>query len=105
MSPVVEVVEQDADRRVQRAEVEEGLVSEPGQDPPLGQEYGGFDRGLVAGFRGPRRDHDGAVVGGEVLVGAIDAWLVAAGARDGALELVGDPPRVRSSRRSMEMAT
>ena len=31
------------------------------------------------------------VVGGEVLAGPIDARLVAAGTRDGALELVGDP--------------
>ena len=32
-------------------------------------------------------------MGGQVLVGAVDAGLVAAGAGDGALELIGDPQR------------
>ena len=91
--PVVELVEQDADRLVERAEVEEGLVAEPGQYPALGHEHTGFDGGLVTGLARPRRDHDGAVVGGQVLVGAIDLGLVAAGAGDGALELVRDPQR------------
>ena len=34
--PVVERVEEDADRPVQGAELEEGLVTEPGEYPPLG---------------------------------------------------------------------
>ena len=75
------------DRRVQRAELEEGLVAEPGEYPPLGQKYTVFDRSLVAGFPWACRDHDGAVVGGEILVGAIDVGLVAAEAGDGALQL------------------
>ena len=67
--PVVEVVEQHADRRVERSEVEEGLVAEPGEDPSLRQEYARLHRTLVTGFlraaqesrprrsgwRGPRR--------------------------------------------------
>ena len=89
--PVVELVEEDADRPVQGAELEEGLVTEPGEYPPLDQEYAVLGGGLVAGFPRPRGDHDGAVVVGEVLVGAVDVGLVAAGAGDGALELVGDP--------------
>ena len=43
---VVELVEQDADRLVQRTELEEGLVAEPGQYPPLGDEYAGLDESL-----------------------------------------------------------
>ena len=34
--PVVELVEEDADRRVQGAEAEERLVAEPGEYPALG---------------------------------------------------------------------
>ena len=53
-------------------------------------------RGLVPRLPRPRGHHDGAVVGGEVLVGPVDARLVAAGTRDRALELVGDPQRGRA---------
>ena len=80
--PVVELVEEHADRLVQGAEAEERLVAEPGEYPPLGQEYCGLRGGFVLGFPRPRGYDDGAVVGGEVLVGAIDARLVAAGAGD-----------------------
>ena len=34
--PVVEPIEEDADRRVERAKGEEGLVAEAREDPPLG---------------------------------------------------------------------
>ena len=89
--PVVELVEEHADRLVQGAEAEERLIAEPGEYPPLGQEYCRLRGGFVLGFPRPRGYDDGAVVGGEILVGAIDARLVAAGAGDGAPELVGDP--------------
>ena len=91
--PVVELVEQDADRGVQRAELEEGLVAEAGEYPPLCDEYTILHSSLIPRFPRSRRNDDGAVVGGQVLVGAVDAGLVAAGAGDGALELVGDPQR------------
>ena len=99
--PVVELVEQNADRQVQGAEAEERLVAEPGEYPPLGQEYCALHGhgGFISWFPRSRRYDDGAVVGGEVLVGAIDARLIAAGAGDGALELVGDLTR-RSCPRS-----
>ena len=87
----VELVESLFDRRVQGPEAEERLVAEPGEYPPLGQEYCGLHGGFVPRFPRPRRDDNGAVVGGQILVGPIDARLVAAGTRDGALELVGDP--------------
>ena len=79
--PVVERVEEDADRPVQGAEAEEGLVAEPGEDPPLHQEYARLDLALVPRLARSRRDDDGAVVGGEVLVGSIDVRLVAAQGR------------------------
>ena len=77
---VVEVVEQRPDGRVQRRETEEGLVPQPGEDPPLGHQDHRLDLRLVPGFRGARRDHDGAIVRREILVGAIDAGLIPAGA-------------------------
>ena len=89
--PVVERVEEDADRPVQGAELEEGLVTEPGEYPALHQEYAVLRGGLVLGFPRPRGYDDGAVVVGEVLVGAFDIRLVAPGAGDRASELVGDP--------------
>ena len=64
-----------------------------GQYPPLGHEHAVLDCSLVPGLPRPRGDDDGAVVGGEVLVGAVDVGLVAAGAGDGASELVRDPQR------------
>ena len=91
--PVVELVEQDADRGVERTELEEGLVAQTGEYPPLCNEHTILDRSLVARFPRPRRDDDRAVVGGQVFVGAVDAGLVAAGAGDGAFQLVGDPHR------------
>ena len=89
--PVVERVEEDADRPVQGAELEEGLVTEPGEYPALDQEYAVLRGGLIPWFPRSGRYDDGAVVVGEVLVGAVDVGLVAAGARDRAFELVGDP--------------
>ena len=50
--PVVELVEEDADRPVQSAEVEEGLVAEPGEYPALGQEYAVSAAALSRGFLG-----------------------------------------------------
>ena len=44
--PVVELVEEDADRLVQRAEAEERLVAESGEYPVLGQKYSSLDRSL-----------------------------------------------------------
>ena len=89
--PVVERVEEDADRPVQGADLEEGLVAEPGEYPALDQEDTVLCGGLVPRFPRPRGHDDGAVVVGEVLVGPVHVGLVAAGARDRALELVGNP--------------
>ena len=91
--PVVELVEQDADRLIQRAELEEGPVPEPGQYPPLRDQYGVFHGSLVPRLPRPCREDDGAVVRGQVLVAAVDAGFVAAGTGDGALQLVGNPQR------------
>ena len=97
---VVERVEPRPDRGVQRREAEEGVVPQPGEDPPLGHQDARLDFRLVARLRGARRDHDGAVVGGELLIGAMDAGLIAAGPRDGTLELVPtNRPRAPSTRR------
>ena len=88
---VVELVEQRPDRAIQGVETEEGLMAQPGENPPLGEEDAVFDRGLVAGLPRAGRDHHGPVVRRQLLIRSIDARLVAAGPRDGALQLVGDP--------------
>ena len=48
---VVELVEQDADRGVERTELEEGLVAQTGEYPPLCNEHTILDRSLVQGSR------------------------------------------------------
>ena len=78
---------------VECIELEEGLVAKTRENPALGDEYAIFDCSFIPRFPRPRGDDDRAVVGGQVLVGAVDAGLVAAGASDGALQLVGHPHR------------
>ena len=63
---VVHRVEQRPDRGVQRRETEDGLVPQPGEDPPLCHQYARLDRCLVPGLRGARRDHDRAIVRSEL---------------------------------------
>ena len=65
-------------------------MAEAGQDPALDDLHGDLDLGLVAGV-GRARGHDHrAVVLGELLVGALQAGLVAARDDHAALELVAD---------------
>ena len=95
---VVELVEQRPNRGVQRGQAEERLVPEAGEDPPLGHQHTHLRLCLVAGLVGAGRDHDGAVVRGEFLVGAIDTGLIAAGLPDGAFQLVGHPQARRAAK-------
>ena len=71
-------------------------MAQPGEDPPLGDEDAGFDSGFVLGRPRAGRDHHGPVVRRQFLIRPIDARLVAAGPRDGALQLVGDPEARRA---------
>ena len=80
--PGVQIAEQLADRLVQLAQREEPAVTQPGQDEPLDDQHRDLDLGLVARPADPRRQHRGAVMRGHLLVGAVDARLVAAGRGD-----------------------
>jgi hypothetical protein len=64
-------------------------VPELGQDPPLHDLDSGFDLGFVAGLSGTRRQNRGAIVGGQVGIGAVDRRLEPAGLADRALQVVG----------------
>ena len=63
--------------------------------PPLHDQHRPLDLGLVAWLAGLRRHDGGAVMGGEVLIGPVDSWLVSAGGRDPGLEVVGEADRNR----------
>ena len=88
--PGVEVGEQLGDAGVERGEGEEGLVAQAGEDPALDDLHRHLDLRLVARVRRPRGQDHRAVVLGELLVGALQAGLVAARDGDAALELVAD---------------
>ena len=90
----VHVGEQLGDAGVEGGEGEEGHVAEAGEDPALHDLHADFRLGLVPGLRRPRGQDHGAVVLGELLVGALHAGLVATREGDTALELVRhDGPR------------
>jgi hypothetical protein len=65
--PRVEIREQLGDAGVEGGEGEEGLVPEPGEDPPFGDLDRDFDFRFVPRFRRARGQDDGAVVLGEVV--------------------------------------
>ncbi len=66
-------------------------MAQASQDPALGHQDGRLHRRLVAGLTRPRRDHHGAIVFAQLLVGAVHPGLVTARAAHPALELVGNP--------------
>lgn len=86
----VEFVDQDADRNVQLAEREEAPVAQPRQNPSLDDKNRRLHLGLIARLAGPRRHNGGAVMGGKILVGPVDTWLVAAHHRHLGLQIVAD---------------
>jgi hypothetical protein len=88
MGRVFRFGEQLRDARIEGGEGEEGLVAEPGEDPALGHQHPGLDFRLVAGLGWPGGEDGGAVVLRELLVGALQPWLVPAGQADAALELI-----------------
>ena len=63
------------------------------QDPALDDQHRDLDLGLVARLAHPRRQDRRAVVRGEILVGAIDPRLVAAGGGDAGFQVVADDQR------------
>ena len=65
-------------------------MSQGGDQAALDVLHGGLHLGLVPGRVRPCRDDDGPIMGGHALVGRIQIGLVAAGARNPRLFVVGD---------------
>jgi hypothetical protein len=65
-------------------------VAQPGEDPALDDLHRDLDLGLVARVGGPRGHDHGAVVLGQLRVGALQPGLIAARDDHAALELVAD---------------
>ena len=74
--------------RVQLVEREEAPVAQLGQHEALDDQNRDLDLRLVAWLPHPRRQHHEAVVVGEILIGAVDARLVARRLGDAGLEVV-----------------
>jgi hypothetical protein len=91
--PAVKLVQQLADGPVQIRQTEEGLVAQPGQDPPLHYLDADFDLGLVSGLANPGGSDHGLVVLRQVEVGGIQVRLIAARAAHTGLEVVRDQKR------------
>ncbi len=73
--PAVQGGEEFPDPGVQGRQRAERLVPEPGEDPPFRDLHGHFDFGLVPWLRRPGGEDRGAVVLGELFVGALQAGL------------------------------
>ncbi len=94
-------------------------MPQPGEDPALDQQHGGFDLGLVLRFARPRRQDGAAVMLGQRFVGAIGnrlvairvanqgAWIIRHQQRRGATKegervaVGGDPVGLRLGRRGL----
>ena len=76
-SRVFQVAQHLLDRLVQFTQREEPPVAQPRQDKALDDQHCDLDLGLVARTTDAGRQHGGAVVGGHLLIGPIDAGLVA----------------------------
>lgn len=87
---LVELGELFGDGGIELVEAEKATMAKRGHDPALHHLDGFFHLGLVPGVAGPGGDDDRAVVPGHVAVGGVEVGLVAAGLRDGRLEVVGD---------------
>lgn len=87
-APGIEIDEQLGDAGVEGGQGEEGLMAEPGQDPPLGYLHGDFDFRFVPSATGARGQDGAADVLSELFIGALHAGLVAARHDDAALELI-----------------
>ena len=88
--PVVEIVEQGADRGVEIGQREEAPVPQPRQNPAPDHLDPDLDFRFVARLVGPRRDNGGAVMPRHVGVGPVDHRLVERGPGDAGLQIVAD---------------
>ena len=79
-----------ADGDVELIKREEAPVAQPRQHESLNDLHRHFRFLLVARLFDPRRQHNKTVMGGELLIGAIDAWLVARRLGDARFKVVAD---------------
>ena len=87
---VVEPGQERADRDIQLAHVEKALVAQPRQNLPLGDLYAQLGLGLVARLFDPRRNDEGAVVFGQLLVTAVQQRFITTRTQDAGLQIVWD---------------
>ena len=88
--PVVEIVEQGADRRVEIGQRKEASVPQPRQNPASDHLNPDLYFRFVAPLVRPRRDNRGAVMPRHVGVGPVDHRLVEGGLGDAGLQIVAD---------------
>ena len=84
----VEIGDAFTDRGVEFFEGEEATIAQTCQHPSLDDQNGDFDLRLIARLAHAGRQHDEAVVVSQILIGAIDAGLVARRLGDASLEIV-----------------
>src|SRR5215469_6000473 len=88
--PIVELVEQNPDRRIELGQREEAPVPQPCQDPASDDLDTDFDLGFVTWFVGACRNNGGAVMPRHVGVGPVDRRFVKAGLGNPGFEIVAD---------------
>jgi len=103
--PIVEIINQRADRLVQLGQREEPPVAQSRQNPALHNLNADFHLGFVARLVGSRRDHRGAVMRGHIGVGAVDQRFVEAGPGDTGAQIVADdlPRQAADERQHIDM--
>ena len=87
---VIELIQQFPDCRVELCEAEKGAVPEGRQNPPLHELDPGLYLRFVFWFSDTGGNDRGPIVNRQLLIGAIDAWLIAAGLGNTGEEIVGD---------------
>ena len=65
-------------------------MAQTGQDEPVHDQYRDFNLDLVPRAAHPGRQHRRAVMGGHLLIGAVDPGLVAAGRRHPGAQVVAN---------------
>ena len=96
---IVEIDQQAADRLVESRKREEAAVPQPRQNPATDDLHSHLNFGFVLRMVWACRRYRGAVMTGEIRVGAVDHRFVEARPRDAGLEIVAD----RLPRRAAEI--
>ena len=65
-------------------------MAQAGQDPAFHHLHPHLRLGLVLGLVGPCREDGGVIVAGQLLIGLVGLWRIAAGLGDSATKVVGN---------------